>query len=109
MAAFYEPTNQSSRNIDHTSFLIHNVVKARVLAWLGFGLPFYLTKKNILFSLQNKMKDTKKEGSTLENEEDESIVYVFDRREGNNPEHRVQLGGIFNFAAFREKVCQVSF
>jgi len=54
------------------------------------------------------MKKIKKEGESTEHEEEESSVYVFDRREGNNPEQRVKLGGIFKFGAFRDKVCEAS-
>lgn len=54
------------------------------------------------------MKNLNKEGHSLENEAEESSVFVFDRREGNNPEKRVMLEGIFKFAAFKEKLCQAS-
>uniref|UniRef100_A0A6P8HCY5 Structural maintenance of chromosomes flexible hinge domain-containing protein 1-like isoform X2 n=1 Tax=Actinia tenebrosa TaxID=6105 RepID=A0A6P8HCY5_ACTTE len=82
-------------------------VKKKIIDHLEEPTPQGLRRTLKKMKLGKYYKDFKKEGEILQNEEDESIVYVFDRREGNKPEHRVQLGGIFNFAAFREKVCQV--
>uniref|UniRef100_A0ABM0MF63 Structural maintenance of chromosomes flexible hinge domain-containing protein 1-like n=1 Tax=Saccoglossus kowalevskii TaxID=10224 RepID=A0ABM0MF63_SACKO len=39
-------------------------------------------------------------------DEEDTVVYIYDRRRGNAPEKKIHLGGIFDFAAFRTKVRQ---
>ncbi|KAL5015375.1 hypothetical protein ScPMuIL_009645 [Solemya velum] len=37
-------------------------------------------------------------------EDDDSFVYVFDRREGNSPEIKIPTGGLFSFTEFKHRV-----
>jgi len=55
------------------------------------------------------MKSSNKdEASCSEQDEEDAVVFIYDRRAGSRPEEKIQLGGIFNFATFREKTRQVS-
>lgn len=55
------------------------------------------------------MKSSNKdEASTSDHDEEDAAVYIYDRRAGCRPVEKIQLGGIFNFASFKEKTRQVS-
>ena len=55
------------------------------------------------------MKSSNKdEASTSDHDEEDAAVYIYDRRAGCRPVEKIQLGGIFNFANFKEKTRQVS-
>ncbi|XP_070535302.1 structural maintenance of chromosomes flexible hinge domain-containing protein 1-like [Ptychodera flava] len=40
-------------------------------------------------------------------DEEDTVVYIYDRRRGSAPEKKIQLGGIFDFNTFRTKVCEI--
>lgn len=40
--------------------------------------------------------------------EEDSTVYVFDRRRGSDPERKIALGGVFSFADFKDLIKKVS-
>ena len=40
-------------------------------------------------------------------EEDDAFVYVFDRREKDAPELKIQTGGLFSFIDFKQRVKEV--
>ena len=48
------------------------------------------------------------EASSSEHDEEDAVVYIFDRRAGSKPEEKIRLGGTFNFSTFKEKTRHVS-
>lgn len=61
------------------------------------------------FLISFDMKRTSKDDlNSSDPEEEDTVVFVYDRRSGNNPQEKIRLGGIFDFAAFRSKVQQVN-
>ena len=45
---------------------------------------------------------------TLTSFEDDSVVFVFDRRQGADHPKDIKLGGLFTFDAFQERIREVS-
>ncbi|XP_022088750.1 structural maintenance of chromosomes flexible hinge domain-containing protein 1-like [Acanthaster planci] len=39
-------------------------------------------------------------------DEEDSVVFVYDRRKGNEPERKIDIGGVFNFPTFKERIRQ---
>ncbi|XP_038051940.1 structural maintenance of chromosomes flexible hinge domain-containing protein 1-like [Patiria miniata] len=39
-------------------------------------------------------------------DEEDSVVFVYDRRKGSEPERRIDLGGVFNYQTFRDRIRQ---
>ena len=55
------------------------------------------------------MKNTSKDYiNSSDADEEDTVVFVYDRRCGNKPQEKIRLGGTFDFAAFRSKVQQVN-
>ena len=53
----------------------------------------------------SKSKTLEADSKTLD--EEDSVVFVYDRRKGNDPERLIHLGGIFNYQTFKERIRQV--
>ena len=47
-------------------------------------------------------------GTSKENGKDMG-VYVYDRRKGDKPEEKIQIGGLTNFTSFENKLREVSY
>ena len=41
-------------------------------------------------------------------EDDDCYVFIYDRRSGDKPEVKVSTGGMFEFSAFKQNICDVS-
>ncbi|XP_071804006.1 structural maintenance of chromosomes flexible hinge domain-containing protein 1-like [Asterias amurensis] len=52
----------------------------------------------------SKSKTLEADSKTLD--EEDSVVFVYDRRKGNDPERLIHLGGIFNYQTFKERIRQ---
>ncbi|CAH1248010.1 SMCHD1 [Branchiostoma lanceolatum] len=50
---------------------------------------------------------TRSSGQSAMDAEEETSVFVYDRREGDYPERKIQLGGIFKFESFKARIREV--
>ena len=62
-----------------------------------------------ILSFADMKKASKDDNNSSDPEEEDTAVFIYDRRSGNKPQEKIRLGGIFDFAAFRSKVHQVGF
>lgn len=50
---------------------------------------------------------SRKTSLSSENDGNDIQVYVFDRRKGDKPEEKIQIGGLANFTSFQNRLREV--